>query len=161
MQVEDPEHLTRGRLRELHDKQGSNKGYATFMLSVVPRCGLNLLDSEWLAALTKEIADSKAKLVILDVFRRLFRGNVADSKETAEFLAVLDKFRDTYGCAVLLVHHAKKGETAEMQTKALGSINLTAWADVLLYVSGNVKLAQHPCQGCRLNRRPQPSLKMI
>jgi len=120
VQVEDPEQLTRARLHELHQKQGTKKGYATFMLSVVPRCGLNLLDPEWLAALTKEIANSKAKLIILDVFRRLFRGNVADSKETAEFLAIIDKFRDMYGCAVLLVHHAKKGETPEMQTKALG-----------------------------------------
>jgi len=142
VQVEDPEHLTRARLRELHEKQGGHKSYASFMLSVVPRCGLNLLDSEWLAALTKAIADSKAKLVILDVFRRLFRGNVADSKETAEFLAIIDKFRDMYGCAVLLVHHAKKGETSEMQTKALGSINLTAWADVLLYVSGKRQIGR-------------------
>jgi len=76
------------------------------------------------------------------VFRRLFRGNVADSKETAEFLAIIDKLRDTYGCAVLLVHHAKKGETSEMQTKALGSINLTAWADVLLYVSGKRQIGR-------------------
>jgi len=65
VQVEDPEHLTRARLRELHEKQGARKSYAAFMLSVVPRCGLNLLDPEWLAALTKAIADSKAKLVIL------------------------------------------------------------------------------------------------
>jgi AAA domain len=137
LQVEDPEFLTRDRLRKLREKQGfQRRNFGTIMMRVGPRCGLNLLDPEWLAALTNEIAESKPKLVIFDVFRKLFRGNVADSKETAEFLAIIDKFRDMYGCAVLMVHHAKKGETSEIQTKALGSINLTAWADTLLFVSG-------------------------
>jgi hypothetical protein len=61
---------------------------------------------------------------------------VADSEQTAEFLRILDNLRDRHGCAVVLAHHAKKAETSEIQTRALGSVNLTAWADVLLYVGG-------------------------
>ena len=91
------------------------------------------MEPKWLNSLELKLQKFKPELIVLDVFRRLFRGNVMDAKETAEFLRVLDKLRDKYGCAIVLVHHAKKGETPEIQTKALGSVNLTAWADVLIF----------------------------
>ena len=138
VQVEDPEFLTRQRMRELTMGQGKRK--AVGMLKIIPRCPLNLMDAVWLEELTGVLKRFKPELLVLDVFRRLFRGNVADSKETAEFLVTLDKLRDTYGCAIVLVHHARKGESAEMQTRALGSVNLTAWADVLIYTSGKHRL---------------------
>jgi hypothetical protein len=134
IQVEDPQFLTAERLGELVQNQGRRKPVG--MLKVIPRCPLNLMEPGWLAALTSEIEHFRPELIVFDVFRRLFRGNVADSQETAEFLRVLDTLRDTYGCAVLLVHHAKKGETSEIQSRALGSVNLTAWADVLIYTGG-------------------------
>ncbi len=104
------------------------------MLNVVPRCPLNLTDPNWFRQLESAIAKQKAELIILDVFRRLFRGDVNTPKDTAEFLEVLDKLRDQYGCAIFLVHHSNKSRQSAMQTHALGSINLTAWADVLVEV---------------------------
>jgi hypothetical protein len=138
VQVEDPPFVTQNRMKELAQSQRS--GRACGMLNIIPRCPLNLMDPEWMAALTREIAKFRPELVVLDVFRRLFRGNVADSQETARFLQGLDTLRDEYGCAVLLVHHARKAETAEIQTRALGSVNLTAWADVLLYTGGKKRI---------------------
>lgn len=134
VQVEDPEFLTRDRMRRLAMGQGTRKPVG--MLKVIPRCSLNLMDAASLEAIGLELKRFNPELLVLDVFRRLFRGNVADSKETAEFLATLDKLRDTYGCAIVLVHHARKGDSSEIQTRALGSINLTAWADVLIYTGG-------------------------
>jgi len=104
------------------------------MLNVVPRCPLNLIDPNWFRQLESAIAEQKTELIILDVFRRLFRGDVNTPKDTAEFLEVLDKLRDQYGCAIFLVHHSNKSRQSAMQTHALGSINLTAWADVLVEV---------------------------
>jgi AAA domain len=134
VQVEDPEFLTRERMRELVMSQGHRKPFG--MLKVVPRCPLNLPDPAWMALLVAEIERFKPELIVLDVLRRLFRGNVADAQETSAFLSVLDKLRDVHGCAIVLVHHARKAETEEIQTRALGSVNLTAWADVLIYTGG-------------------------
>ena len=135
VQVEDPEFLTRERMCELTMSQTGRQPFPG-MLKIVPRCPLNLMDEGWLGALTRELELFKPELLVLDVLRRLFKGNVVDAKETAEFLAVLDKLRDIYGCAIVLVHHARKGESAEIQSRALGSVNLTAWADVLIYTGG-------------------------
>jgi len=105
------------------------------MLQVIPRCPLNLTDPKWLRQLDSAIAKQKTELLILDVFRRLFRGDVNTPKDTAEFLENLDSLRDRHGCASLLVHHSNKSRKSAMQTHALGSINLTAWADVLVEVT--------------------------
>jgi len=85
--------------------------------------------------LGEAIAQQKTEVLILDVLRRLFRGDVNTPKDTAEFLEVLDRLRDQYGCAIFLVHHSNKSRKSDMQTHALGSINLTAWADVLVEVT--------------------------
>jgi hypothetical protein len=138
VQVEDTHALTRDRIKELARNQGRKNPFG--MLKVITRCPLNLMDPAWRAALEQEIEKFRPELIILDVLRRLFRGNVADAKETAEFQQVLDSIRDRYGCAILLIHHAKKGETSTMQANALGSINLTAWPDVLIYITGKRRL---------------------
>lgn len=138
VQVEDPVFLTQERLKELCGGQGTKSPIG--MLNVIPRCPLNLMDPAWLASLTTTMRKYKIELLVLDVFRRLFRGNVADSNETAEFLRKLDELRDSLGCAVLLVHHAKKSKTSEIQAQALGSVNLTAWADVLIYTDGKRRM---------------------
>ena len=118
VQVEDPQFVTQQRLKELARNQQS--GWAVGRLRIIPRCPLHLTDPQWLSALTQEIAAFQPGLVVFDVFRRLFRGNVTDAQETARFLQILDELRDICGSAVLLAHHAKKGETSAIQTRALG-----------------------------------------
>ena len=140
IQVEDTVAMTRKRVSNLYEKQIGRASKTTLNLKILPRYPLNLMDSQCLAAFEKEIEKFRPEVIILDVFRRLFRGNVMDAKETAEFLQVLDTLRDKYGSAIVLVHHAKKGETPEIQTKALGSINLTGWAEVLMYLCGKQRL---------------------
>lgn len=136
VQVEDPEFLTRQRIKQVTAGQDFRKLVGLGMLKVVPRCPLNLTDPVWIGALEEELRGFKPELVVLDVLRRLFRGNVADSKETAEFLQILDRLRDTFHCAIVLVHHARKTESSAIQSMALGSVNLTAWGDVLIYTNG-------------------------
>jgi AAA domain len=111
------------------------------------------MEPKWLNSLELELQKFKPELIVLDVFRRLFRGNVLDSKDTSEFLQILDTLRDKYGCAIVLVHHAKKGETPEIQTRALGSVNLTAWADVLIFLHGKRKVGKGTVSNIHLDSK--------
>jgi AAA domain len=133
VQVEDPASRTKNRFQKLIEARPFRKSPYPGDLRVVTRCPLNLLDPNWMEELEAVIAKQRTELVIFDVFRRLFRGNVNDPEETAAFLEAVDRLRDKYGLAAWIVHHSNKRSEGEMMTKALGSINLTAWPDVLLY----------------------------
>lgn len=133
VQVEDSASRTKSRLQRLKEARPFSQNPYPGDLKIITRCPLNLADTHWLALLEAVIAKQKTELVILDVFRRLFRGDVNSAEDTAAFLEQVDRLRDKYGVAVWIVHHSNKKSESEMMTKALGSINLTAWAEVLLY----------------------------
>jgi len=64
----------------------------------------------------------------------------------------VDRLRDTYHCAIVLVHHARKNESGPMQTMGLGSVNFSGWGDVLVYTNnkrkdGNVTFADLEMEG--------------
>jgi len=153
VQIEDTAHMTANRMKMLYEKQVGRSSKTIGNLKVISRCPLNLMEPKWLNSLEVELQKFKPELIVLDVFRRLFRGNVLDSKDTSEFLQILDTLRDKYRCAIVLVHHAKKGETPEIQTKALGSVNLTAWADVLIFLSGKRNLGKGTVSNIHLDSK--------
>jgi hypothetical protein len=153
VQIEDTAAITRNRVNDLYKNQIGNSSKTTLNLRILPRHPLNLMDPQSLAAFEREIAKFKPEFIVLDVFRRLFRGNVLDSKDTAEFLQILDTLRDRYGCAIVLVHHAKKGETHEIQSKALGSVNLTAWADVLIFLYGKRQMGKSSVSNIQIDSK--------
>ena len=150
VQVEDTAHMTANRMRMLYEKQVGRSTKTVGNLKVISRCPLNLMDPKWLDSLERALQKFKPELIVFDVFRRLFRGNVLDAKETAEFFRVLDVLRDRYKCAIVLVHHAKKGDTPEIQTKALGSVNLAAWADVLILLWGKRRVGNGTVSNIKL-----------
>jgi len=150
VQIEDTTHMTANRMKMLYEKQAGRSTRTIGNLKVISRCPLNLMDPKWLDSLQLELQKFKPELIVLDVFRRLFRGNVLDAKETAEFLRVLDVLRDKYKCAIVLVHHAKKGDSPEIQTKALGSVNLAAWADVLILLWGKRRVGNGTVSNIKL-----------
>lgn len=132
VQVEDSASRTRTRLLRLMEARPFRQHPYPGDLRIVTRCPLNLLDPDWLARLEAVIAKYKTELVILDVFRRLFRGNVNSPEETAAFFEVIDGLRDKYATAVWIVHHSRKAES-DIMTGALGSINVTGWPEVVLH----------------------------
>jgi len=92
-------------------------------LKIVPRCQFNLPDEQWYQELLREVTELNADVVVLDVVRRIFRGDINSPKDTAAFLEAVDRLRDATGCAVVLVHHEnKKGE--ELMTASAGSYTL-------------------------------------
>ena len=133
VQVEDPASRTKTRLRRLKEARPLRQNPYPGNLKIITRCPLNLTDRHWVSQLEAVIARQKTELLIFDVFRRLFRGDVNSAEDTAAFFEQVDVLRDKYGVAVWIVHHSNKKSEGEMMTKALGSINLTAWAEVLLY----------------------------
>jgi len=107
-------------------------------LKIVPRCQFNLPDEEWYQELLREVTELNADVVVLDVVRRIFRGDINSPKDTAAFLEAIDRLRDATGCAVVLVHHEnKKGE--ELMTASAGRYTLPSWANVMIKFSRKVE----------------------
>ncbi len=139
VQIEDRAVELKKRLENIIASDGSMPELG--MLQIIPRRSLNLMDKECRKELHRVLAQVRPDIVILDVLRRFFRGDVNMPKDSADFLETLDKFRDECGCAIVLVHHARKDSKGAMQIHALGSTNLAAWPDVL------VKVANKQIQG--------------
>jgi hypothetical protein len=133
VQIEDSLARTKSRLQRLHEARPFRRNPFPGNLIIITRCSLNLNDPDWVALLEEVIAKQKTELVIFDVFRRLFRGNVNSAEDTAAFFERVDSLRDKYRLAVWIVHHSNKNVEAGMMTRALGSMNLTGWAEVLLH----------------------------
>ena len=77
-------------------------------------------------------------LVILDPFVRLHRIDENVAGEVAPLLDHLRRLQRTHGCAVLLVHHARKSAGHLRAGQALrGSSELHAWGDSNLFLRRN------------------------
>jgi DNA-binding MarR family transcriptional regulator len=100
-------------------------------VDIMPRCGFNLPDETWYQRLLQKVTDFGADHVIMDVVRRIFRGDINSPKDTALFLEHIDRLREATNCAVTLVHHENKKD-AEIMTAAAGSYNLPGWANVMI-----------------------------
>jgi hypothetical protein len=127
IQVEDFPGVLQWRMRELATKIPCDPSN----VSVIPRCGLNLPDEKWYAQLLHETQTFEAELVIMDVVRRIFRGDINSPQDTALFLEQIDRLREATDCAVLLVHHENKKD-AEIMSAGAGSYNLPGWANVMI-----------------------------
>lgn len=82
-----------------------------------------------------EAADRlRPRLIVLDPFVRLHRIDENTAAEVAPLLAYLREVQRCLGCAVVLVHHARKGGHARAGQALRGSSELHAWGDSNLYL---------------------------
>jgi len=89
-----------------------------------------LLDAASLAPLAKALADIAEKeggiqLIILDTWNRLQGGDENSTADAAKAIAALDKLREPYSAAALIVHHSGHSEKQRMR----GASALNAAAD--------------------------------
>lgn len=85
--------------------------------------------------LQQTVADIRPALLVLDPFIRLHRVDENASNQVAPLLGYLRELQRVYHCAVLLVHHARKGAGNERPGQALrGSSDLHGWGDSNLYL---------------------------
>jgi KaiC/GvpD/RAD55 family RecA-like ATPase len=137
MQMEDFPGELQYRVNQLANREQFRDADAK-ALKIVPRCQFNLPDEKWYQELLREVTELNADVVVLDVVRRIFRGDINSPKDTAAFLEAVDRLRDATGCAVVLVHHEnKKGE--ELMTASAGSYTLPSWANVMIKFSRKVE----------------------
>lgn len=77
----------------------------------------------------------RPKLIILDPFVRLHNIDENDSGQVAAILAHLRNLQRSFGSAVALVHHAKKGAANARAGQSLrGSSEFHAWGDSNIYL---------------------------
>lgn len=86
------------------------------------------------ARLREEACRLRPRLVVLDPFVRLHRIDENAAAEVAPLLAYLRELQRELGCAVVLVHHARKGGHARAGQALRGSSELHAWGDSNLYL---------------------------
>lgn len=84
--------------------------------------------------LTDTIETVKPKLVVLDPFVRLHRCNENDVQEVTPMLSYLRNLQRRFHCAVLLVHHSRKGGHSRGGQALRGSSELHAIGDSNLYL---------------------------
>ena len=105
--------------------------------------------------LESQVRTLRPRLLVLDPFVRIFKGNEDDAGNVAAVLGLLRKLQRDYGMAVALVHHARKGATTTSGATLRGSGDLHAWGDSNLYLTptraGSRVVVEH-----RSARAPEP-----
>ncbi len=130
--AEDAGHIVRQRLTGITSLTGCK--LQELPVHVVKTTSVRLDVDADRAALTATIAAIRPVLVVLDPFVRLHRIDENNSGEVAPLLAYLRTVNREFGCAIILVHHMKKGGHNMRGGQALrGSSEFHAWGDSNLY----------------------------
>lgn len=131
--AEDALHVVKRRLRGIAAAARLSLSALDIFVITNPVVRLDLPSHQDL--LTRTVEMLKPKLLVLDPFVRLHRIDENAAADVAPLLAFLRLLERQYGCAVLLVHHARKGASSARQGQALrGSSELHAWGDSNLYL---------------------------
>jgi len=131
--AEDALHIVRDRLDRLTRGLGCHLDDLPIQVITIPALRLDRDDDRIRLELT--ITQHAPVLVILDPFVRLHRIDENVAGEVAPLLQHLRRMQRTYGCAILVVHHARKSAGHIRAGQALrGSSELHAWGDSNLFL---------------------------
>jgi hypothetical protein len=131
--AEDALHIVRDRLDRLTRGMGCHLDDLPIHVITIPALRLDHDDDRVRLELT--ISTCAPVLVILDPFVRLHRIDENVAGEVAPLLQHLRRMQRTYGCAILVVHHARKSAGHIRAGQALrGSSELHAWGDSNLFL---------------------------
>lgn len=130
--AEDSQHVVRERLDGLCRVAGIDFDTLNVIVITAPSVRIDLDgDRQYLAATVEAV---KPKLLVLDPFVRLHRCNENDVQEVAPMMSYLRNLQRRFHCAVLLVHHSRKGGHARGGQALRGSSELHAIGDSNLYL---------------------------
>jgi hypothetical protein len=131
--AEDALHVVRQRLYGIALAAGVD--FTTLDIQVITAPSLRLDHPGDQARLRATVEALRPTLLVLDPFVRLHRLDENAAAEVAPLLADLRDLQRHFHCAVLLVHHARKGAAHLRAGQALrGSSELHAWGDSNLYL---------------------------
>ena len=131
--AEDTLAIVRQRIDGITRRSGLELAALDLWMITAPAVRLDVPEHRKRLAATVESV--RPRLLILDPFVRLHRIDENASAEVVPLLASLRDIQRTYGCAVLIVHHARKGASRARAGQALrGSSEFHAWADAGLFL---------------------------
>lgn len=131
--AEDALHLVRERLDGICAHHQVDLANLDLLVITAPIVRLDIAsDREDLADTVQQL---KPVLLILDPFVRLHRVDENVSAAVVPLLAFLRELQRKHGCAVAVVHHARKGAANIRSGQALrGSSEFHAWSDSSLFI---------------------------
>ena len=98
--------------------------------------GCILTDPAKLAQVETAIAEVKPRYVLLDPWYQMAAGlDEFKAGDVTELLLRIKQWRNTYDCAVGIVHHYRKGSGGDGRDKLYGSMAFYAWAENSLFVN--------------------------
>ena len=115
--AEDPLHMVRERLDGICAHVGVELSSLDLWLITAPTVRLDLPDD--CQRLAETVAELRPTLLLLDPFVRLHRIDENVSAAVAPILAFLRELERRHGCAIALVHHARKGAARARPGQAL------------------------------------------
>ena len=130
--AEDQAHDVRARVAGISKARGID--FDKLAVGWIGVAALHLDDVGHRRRLTKTVAETKARLLVLDPLVRLHRGDENSAAEVSELLGFLRGLQREHHVAIVLVHHARKSGASEPGTSLRGSGDLHAWGDSNLYV---------------------------
>lgn len=150
--AEDSLSIVRKRLEGIASNAGLELG--KLPLYVTTTTGLRLDVDTDRQRLRNTVEKLRPKLLILDPFVRLHNIDENASGEVAQILGHLRSLQRSFGVAVALVHHAKKGAAKTRAGQALrGSSEFHAWGDSNIYLQ---RTKEHAAT-LTLEHRAEPS----
>jgi hypothetical protein len=130
--AEDALHIVRERLDGLCAHVGVDLAALDLWVITAPTVRIDLdADSRRLA---ETVGELQPRLLILDPFVRLHRIDENVSAAVAPLLASLRVLQRHHGCAVVVVHHARKATATRPGQGLRGSSEFHAWGDSNLYL---------------------------
>lgn len=131
--AEDSLAIVRQRLEGIAHRAGLDLVALDLWMITTPAVRLDVPEHRQRLAAT--VQSVQPLLLILDPFVRLHRIDENASAEVVPLLASLRDIQRMYRCAVLIVHHARKGASRARAGQALrGSSEFHAWSDAGLFL---------------------------
>jgi putative DNA primase/helicase len=136
-QFEDRRGEVQTRLKKFVSSHNGIQPTDEFLRIMVGR-SFDLMEENCRVSLEAALQESKPDLLVLDVMRALFSGDINKTDDVRPFLEYLDTLCEKFKTALVLVHYTSKhGETAS----AAGSSYLDGWPELLIHVRNKRKLA--------------------
>jgi len=130
--IEDPGGTLQWRIQQMM-RTSTFRDLDPKLVKICPRTqgSYDIMHEPTFQWLCRDAKEHGAELVILDVLRRWFSGDINSPKESAALCEQLDRLRDITGAALLLVHHENRKAADIMQASA-GSFNIPGWANSVI-----------------------------
>lgn len=129
---EDPKRLIKERVQRFW---GEEVELDSLPVRICTENNLFLDNDKWLPAIKKEITEKNVKLVIIDSFRRIFKGEENSSQVISEVHTRLKEIQKLGVTIIFVHHHGKEGFfKRDNPDKLRGSSDILAMLDSLLVI---------------------------